>query len=81
MTMVENGAIDSTSEASEKSYPDDELLIENQILTPKSSLRELQHRSNVRDDFNAWINGLSQGKTINTLFSNSGGRTVGGIML
>lgn len=55
------------------SYLDDEFLIEDQILTPKSSLRELQHRMNVGNDFNARIKGLSQGKDVRTHFQYSGG--------
>lgn len=51
---------------------------EHQILTPTSSLLELQQQSQVTNIFNAWINGLSQVKLVSSQFppiSNSGMQT------
>ena len=50
----------------------------NQILTPKSSLRDLQQQSQIRGDFNAWLSGLHSGKDVRTHFSHSniGGNTL-----
>ncbi|XP_056695032.1 uncharacterized protein [Spinacia oleracea] len=67
-TMVEAAISESSN-----SYPDDEVLIENPILTPKSSLKELQHIASVQHDFNVWLNGLSQGMDARSHFRNSDG--------
>lgn len=48
--------------------PDDLIFEEHEILTPKSSLVALQQRSQVRNDFNEWINGLQSGNDARTLF-------------
>lgn len=44
-------------------------MFDNQILNPKSSPKYLQLQSQVRDVFNAWINGVSAGKLVSTYFN------------
>ncbi|KNA22487.1 hypothetical protein SOVF_033810 [Spinacia oleracea] len=50
--------LDTISEKS-MTNPEIEALMEAQILSPTTTLRDLQHQSQVRTEFNAWINGLS----------------------
>lgn len=46
-------------------------LLDPKILTPKSSLAALQLRSQVRNQFNAGINGLESGNDVRTNFSSN----------
>ncbi|KNA10915.1 hypothetical protein SOVF_139920, partial [Spinacia oleracea] len=50
--------VDEISE-SPKTNPDIETLLAEQILSPSTALKDLQRQSQVRTEFNAWINGLS----------------------
>lgn len=53
-------------ESMEFEDPDDLIVFDNQILSPPSSLSDLQHQSQVHDVFNPWINGVSAGKPISS---------------
>lgn len=60
--------LDVGSEKTDDEYPDAEFPPDDLILSPTIALRDLQHQSHVRNDFNAWINSLSLGNDVQTHF-------------
>lgn len=67
MEVVDDNSVSTVS------YPDIEQMLDDQILSPESGLRDLQQRLQVKSNFNAWLSGLSNGKNICSHFCGGNG--------